>query len=398
MSEPAKFPDWIGRDSWQLWEAVALISNVEPSTEFLTHLRFAPGMSKPKPKTVRLNDIVREAHTSAEAREAPWLLGRFDVTPFEFLNTPVNPDGFVLWALSKNFDVPDELQPWRQHIDSREAEETDRARLDELAESDAAGRLVRRRAARKLGLHQLSHWLTAEEIAELYGDEDLVPEILEDFHRRRLRYCLIRGRATLQDQDSRTGIWRIARNPDGTLYHVGPGCDGLCVHVGDFLAWPARLPIPEGEAGELVRAWLGMAAGEAAAVPEPEPAENTARVVALPVPPRQEPECRKRKTWASVLRRAIQSALNEWERRNRGDADVYQFVRDSLEQDARFDWRPTDTGALWSYPTEAGAFKEIRDASLCKNIRREIDRRAKQSGSDTVRTDGHCADGCPAVS
>ena len=287
-----------------------------------------------------------------------------------------DPEGFVQWALGKGFAVADELQSWRQRIDSRRAEETDRARLDELAESDPAGRTVRRRAAEKIGLSCLSCWLTAEEIAEIYGDEGLARDIDEDLSRRRLRYCVIRGRATMRDQDLRTGIGRIARNPDGTIYHVGPGCDGLCVHVADFLAWPARPPTPEGKAGELVRAWLGMAVTEAATALEAVPAKDKAK---------------RRATREDALHPFIDEAVREWRSKHNGGwplpADVLRILhRDYANgSDCGTISRVTEDGIEWRPPT-ATAEKSHGGEALRKRLERmrQKFRNAAQSRTDDM--------------
>lgn len=49
----------------------------------------------------------------------------------------------------------------------------------------------------------------------------------------------------------------------------------------DFAAWPNKPPIPEGEAGELIRAWLSLATVEAAAASESVPLETA--ITSMPV-------------------------------------------------------------------------------------------------------------------
>lgn len=262
------------------------------------------------------------------------------------------------WLRFDEFSRGRQEFPW---LDLRERERFDCARHAELLRTDPARIHARQRAAAALDMPRLSAWLEPDRIAALYGDPVLFDTLVQ----------------------------ALGVLPARSV------CRGAAISVDDWLHWPGRPPIPGGEAGERVRAWLSMA------TTTPAPAE-TAAAELLPVPEPVQPPRRaaaRRNTWASVLRRAIQSALNEWERRSRREADVYQFVRNWLEQDARFDWKTTESGVVWSYQLDSGSFKEIQDASLCRSVRREMDRRnAEQPGADTVRTAGHCDDECPAVS
>lgn len=279
MPEPENFADWTRRESWCLWEAVALIGGMEPFPNFLERLLETP--RRPNADALRWRDIVDAARESCESGAAPWFLGRCDVTRRQLLETPVHPEGFVRWASGKGFAVADELQPYLfprlDFLDLREREAHDARRQLELLRSDPAGEFARLRAAETLGMTRLSHWLEPERIARLYGNS------LVERHVVRAIFA-------------------------GTL-PARRVCTGFAIHVDDFINWAGMPTIPDGAAGDSVRAWLSLSTVEVAAVPEHEPVENAARVVALPVPLREVREM-KRSALIPLMRKTYPQAAS----------------------------------------------------------------------------------------
>lgn len=112
--------------------------------------------------------------------------------------------------------------PWLD-LSKRKAHDAQRQR--ELARADPAGDRDRRAAAKVLGMERLSCWLEPERIAQLYGDP-IVSELLENY---------------------------IDRLPCRGV------CTGFAFLVDDVFNWPGMPPVPDGEAGKLVRAWFSLA-------------------------------------------------------------------------------------------------------------------------------------------
>lgn len=250
------------------------------------------------------------------------------------------------------------------------------------------------KAAQALGLDSLPAQLSAKQISRLWG-EPLLEKMLQTDANAKVLPCVWKLAVISEGLQPRLlGFFEV-----GSIYSWGSSSfevrrgnglrAGNCA-VGcpperspqpffaaeNFAAWANLPPIPEGAAGELVRAWLSLATGESAAASVP--VEDKAK--------------RRRATREDALHRFIAEAVDEWRETHRGarplPADVLRLLRRDYPtgSECGIVVRVTEDGIEWRPPT-ATASKFHGGEALRKRLERMRPRNrcnAQQSRTDDM--------------
>lgn len=219
-----------------------------------------------------------------------------------------------------------------------------------------------------------SFWVYSRKLSHdyertVYETENLHPALLPEATKSRTEHCR---------RSSNQRSYVIATRKDVITKRL--------ISAVDFAAWPNKPPIPEGEAGELIRAWLSLATVEVAAASESVPGE--AVVVALAT---GECKAKRRATREDALHPFIDEAVREWRSKHNGGwplpADVLRILRRDYANgsDCGTISRVTEDGIEWRPPT-ATAEKSHGGEALRKRLERmrQKFRNAGQSRTDDM--------------